>query len=127
MTRINSGIPPRMLPGLQLLAEHREIKRIPNLVASGKANLDDIPKQFTLGTGHVKFFYDKLGYLFERYKELHYECLRRDYDVMDFCGAWDAPTIPNNTFSDWEPTPEAVTLILERFREKGIQLLPYEI
>jgi hypothetical protein len=32
MTRINTGIPPKELTDKHLLAEHREIKRIPNCI-----------------------------------------------------------------------------------------------
>ena len=32
MTRINAGIPPKKLTNRHLLAEHREIKRIPNVI-----------------------------------------------------------------------------------------------
>ena len=59
MTRINVGIPPADLNGRHLIAEHREIKRIPNLVNRGRYSLDNQPKLFKLGKGHVKFFYDK--------------------------------------------------------------------
>ena len=61
MTRVNTGISPFELPTKLLLAELREIKRIPNLVKSGKFSLIGQPPEFTLGKGHVKFFYDKLG------------------------------------------------------------------
>ena len=67
MTRINVGIPPIELVNKHLLAEHREIKRIPNCVAKGKYNMDGIPERFKLGKGHVKFFYNKLLYLKKRY------------------------------------------------------------
>ena len=46
MTRINVGIPPEELTDKHLLAEHREIKRIPNCIAKGKYNMDGIPKRF---------------------------------------------------------------------------------
>ena len=60
MTRINAGILPKDLTSKHLIAEHREIKRIPNCVGKGKYNMDNIPDKFKLGTGHVKFFYNKL-------------------------------------------------------------------
>ena len=63
MTRINVGIPPAELTDKHLLAEHREIKRIPNCIAKGKYNMEGIPDKFKLGKGHVKFFYNKLEYL----------------------------------------------------------------
>ena len=74
MTRINVGIPPAELNGRHLIAEHREIKRIPNLVNRGRYSLDNQPDTFKLGKGHVKFFYDKLLYLKRRYDSLFDEC-----------------------------------------------------
>ena len=74
MTRINCGIPVEELCDKHLMAEHREIKRIPNCVKRGRYNLENQPELFTLGKGHVKFFYDKLGYLKKRYIEIHNEC-----------------------------------------------------
>lgn len=47
MTRINVAIPAKELTTRHLIAEHREIKRIPNMVSSGKAKIIDIPKEFT--------------------------------------------------------------------------------
>ncbi len=70
MTRINCGIPPYILTSKHLLAEHRELKRIPNCIKKGKFTLDNIPDNFKLGTGHVKFFYNKLKYLHKRYVKI---------------------------------------------------------
>ena len=38
MTRINVGVDPSELNVKMLIAEHREIKRIPNLIKIGKYN-----------------------------------------------------------------------------------------
>ena len=54
MTRINCGIPPAELTNKHLIAEHREIKRIPNCVIKGKYSLTGQPDSFKLGAGHVK-------------------------------------------------------------------------
>ncbi|NJO65836.1 MAG: hypothetical protein HC836_49530 [Richelia sp. RM2_1_2] len=51
MTRINANISPKLLHYKHLLAESREIKRIPNAVKNGRVKLIDIPKKFTLGKG----------------------------------------------------------------------------
>ena len=83
MTRINSGIPSAELLDMHLLAEHREIKRIPNCIKKGRYCLTGIPSKFKMGTGHVKFFYDKLKYLHERYIELHRDCLLYTSDAAD--------------------------------------------
>lgn len=62
MTRINVGVDPSELNTKMLIAEHREIKRIPNVIKSGRYSLTNQPKKFTLGTGHVKFFYYAWGF-----------------------------------------------------------------
>lgn len=112
MTRINVGIPPSELNGQMLIAEHREIKRIPNMVKSGKAKIVNIPPKFTLGTGHVKFFYDKLKYLRTRYIQIYNECIKRGYNVQSFLSAFD--DIPDSLFNDYIPTATDIRTIRER-------------
>ena len=116
MTRINVGYPVAKLTGKHLIAEHREIKRIPNTVRSGRAVIKDLPPVFTLGTGHVKFFYDKLGYLLERYKELYAECKRRGYQVQNYESAWQG--IPEHLMGDYKGTDEDFQLIVDRINSK---------
>lgn len=119
MTRINVGIPPKELSRQHLIAEHREIKRIPNVVSKGKFNLKGQPSQFKLGIGHVKFFYTRLGYLKERYEELYSECRRRGYDVSYYGDAWDG--VPNHLMGHYQSTEHDVEIIKERInlRNKG--------
>ena len=116
MTRINVGVPPMELCDKHLMAEAREIKRIPNCVAKGKYDLKGQPKEFTLGTGHVKFFYDKLGYLFTRYEELYTECISRGFNVEYYGDAWN--DIPKNLMGHYEPTDEDRAIIRERINER---------
>ena len=116
MTRINAGIPAKRLTGKHLIAEHREIKRIPNVIAKGKYNMKGQPKDFTLGTGHVKFFYDKLGYLKQRYEELYKECINRGYNVQYYGEAWDS--IPSELMGQYKPTQQAIEIIMERLTSK---------
>lgn len=116
MTRINVAISPRTLTNRHLMAEHREIKRIPNMVASGRAKIVDIPKQFTLGTGHVKFFYNKLEYLRKRYEELHEECKNRGFNVTYYGQAWDG--IPKHLMNDYQPTQQDKEIIEQRIKER---------
>lgn len=121
MTRINIGIPPKDLHQKHLIAEHREIKRIPNAIREGRANLSGIPAKFTLGTGHVKFFYNKLGYLQSRYKSIYLECIKRGFNVQDYSAAW--LNIPDNLMGDWQPTEEDISLIKQRLIEKDSNYL----
>ena len=116
MTRINSGVKPQELSGKHLIAEHREIKRIPNLVKSRLPKIQNLPKNFCLGTGHVQFFYDKLGYLLDRYIQIRTECIRRGYNVTNYESAWD--DVPLEYMGHWKETRNARQLILARIKEK---------
>lgn len=82
MTRVNV-VPVTELCDQHLLAEHREITRIPNFVCKndGQVKLPDVNATYCLGTGHVVFFRDKLGWLFDRYDDLYNECVRRGFNV----------------------------------------------
>ena len=80
MTRINLA-PAEELMDQHLFAEFREIKMIPKSLARSLharrshadpvlAVLARVPRQFTLGTGHVSFFYGKGTYLYWRFAAL---------------------------------------------------------
>lgn len=116
MTRINCGIPPAELSDKHIIAEHREIKRIPNLVKKGRYSMKGQPAEFTLGTGHVKFFYDKLGYLLERYKQLYDECVKRGFNVSNYASAWD--DVPDVMMGSYSPTQRDIDLIRNRIEER---------
>jgi deoxyribonuclease (pyrimidine dimer) len=120
MTRINTGIRAKELPDKLLLAELREIKRIPNVIRQGKYNMNGQPEEFTLGTGHVKFFYDKLEYLLNRYNELRWEALYRGFNVSDWSDAWNG--VPNELMNDYDETSRDRELLIERIKEKGFEL-----
>ena len=116
MTRINVGIPPSELTDKHLLAEHREIKRIPNCIAKGKYNMEGIPDTFKLGTGHVKFFYDKLYYLLMRYMKLYVECKNRGFNVQYYAEAWKG--LPKELMNNYQPTYMDRKIVKQRINEK---------
>lgn len=116
MTRINVGVSPKELMNKHLLAEHREIKRIPNLIQKGRFRLENVPREFTLGKGHVAFFYNKLEFLKERYQEIHEECLRRGFNVQDYSESWKG--IPSALMGKYIPTEKDRQIILQRIEEK---------
>jgi hypothetical protein len=119
MTRINVGIAPARLPTKLLIAEHREITRIPNAVTSGRARLDQPPvDEFRLGPGHVRFFYTRLGYLADRYQLILTECRHRGYDVTDKTSAFEG--VDRGTA--YVPSERDRGLILKRFAERGYEL-----
>jgi deoxyribonuclease (pyrimidine dimer) len=116
MTRINCGIPVKLLSDKHLLAEHREIKRIPNCIKSGRYNLNGIPDKFTLGTGHVKFFYNKLFYLKIRYMDLYNECKARGFNITFYIDAFT--DLPFKLDRDYIPTLEDKKIVVQRLLEK---------
>lgn len=116
MTRINCGIPPAELHDKHLLAEHREIVRIPNTIKSGKAKVEDLPETFRLGTGHVKFFYNKLKYLHCRYCDIYLECINRGFNVQDFSKSFDE--LPVHLYNNYRPTEYDRKIVRQRIKER---------
>lgn len=116
MTRINAGIPVKQLTDKHLMAEHRELKRIPNVVSRGRYNLKTAPKEFTLGKGHVSFFYDKLGYLKERYIELYNECRARGFNVQNYVNSWN--DVPIELMGSYTPTDRDRQIVAERIADR---------
>ena len=121
MTRINVGIDPTELPTKLLLAEHRELKRIPNMVRENRVNLTGIPARFTLGTGHVKFFYNKLGYLKDRYHKIYNECVARKCNVQYYGASFEG--IPENLMSEYHPSSADREILIERIHLRGFKLM----
>ena len=115
MTRVNLDYPVRKLTTKHLIAEHREIKQIPNQVKTGKVKVKHIDS-FRLGTGHVHFFTDRLGYLLKRYQEVYRECIKRGFNVQDYSSAW--ADVPQELMNDYEPTKEDCKLIENRISER---------
>lgn len=126
MTRINI-VPVEELHRQHLLAEYREIARLPgNLHASLNRkskpfSVTEIPSKYTLGTGHVKFFFNKFGYLKKRFEQLVSEMERRGYNAnFKDSSIFD---VGNRWMGDYQPTEEALLVnrqrILDRLRGKN--------
>ena len=115
MTRINL-IPPTELCDQHLLAEHRELTRIPNAVAKGKFHLKGQPEEYKLGEGHVRFFFNKMAFLKRRYDELHTECKARGFRVKYI---WPE-TLPSSPelWLDYQPTDAALEINRQRIQER---------
>ena len=82
MTRINV-VPVSELTNKHLVAENHEIARVYNLARKAQQGVlrgsKKLPLYYTMGTGHVMFFYNKLGFISERYLALNEEMRRRWY------------------------------------------------
>ena len=111
MTRINC-IPVEMLLDQHLFAEYREIFRVSTL-AKPLLNYGS----YCLGSGHVKFFYNKGLYLQQRAEQLYVECRDRGYNVQYWQYKLHAKGLNNN----WEPTKEDKITCLFRLTEKQVQ------
>jgi len=122
MTRINC-VPVEELTDKHLGAEYRELPRlfgqIQKAIERGESPDDPRnPKEYKLGKGHTRFFYDKLQWLRYRHEQLVNECKIRGR-IVNFPVVpkyiWD---IPNEWWQDWEPTPEAMELNRQRIQER---------
>ncbi len=78
------------------------------------------PEVYTLGKGHILFFYTRLGYLARRHADLVQEMKRRGYKPS-FHGVKreDHPSIPDEYWGDWTPTPNALLLNRARIEERS--------
>lgn len=121
MTRINLT-PVSELSDQHLMAEYRELPRVFGAVRERLAKghkFDDIPSDFRLGTGHVKFFYDKIGFLFLRQNDIIFECLKRGIKIANT--HVDVADIPFRLMNNFIPSETDVALSQARLDEKIAQ------
>lgn len=119
MTRINSAINVEYLTDEHLLAEHREIKRLPTVFikALSSGALSRIPSDFRLGTGHVTFFLNKQLFLYKRYLRIYTECRARGFDVENYEPNWltiRELLIKQGCWQDYKPTDIELALLKDR-------------
>jgi len=121
MTRINL-VDPTELHQKHLVAEYKEIVRV--FALSRKAQFDvmrgkrDLPTEYTLGTGHVLFFYNKLGFILTRYKQLTQEMIRRGYSPNPIAESELMLKIDKKMFGDYIPTEKAISINRQRIQER---------
>lgn len=138
MTRINV-VDPSELADSHLLAEYRELPRVfalaedalfrvahtiadreldipPARMASVAADRvrTSAPSAYTLGAGHVRFFYSRTGYLSRRQSAIIAECLRRGFNLTHRTAPPPVPGLDD----DWTPTPEAIEINRARIAER---------
>lgn len=114
MTRVNSAINVKCLTDEHLLAEHREIIRLPSYYKACIGRDVKVPDTFRLGRGHVKFFLYKQGFLRKRYREIFYECLLRGFEVTYFGDSW----LGIDRLDDYCPTDAERLLLVDRISER---------
>ena len=119
MTRINV-VDPATLSRQHLVAEYRELPRIFALSYAAQQRGEDPathPQEYTLGKGHVKFFYTRLGWLTKRFHALVAEMLKRGYNPT----YQTTPEFAHKAdwMQDWEPTADAVRINTDRINERN--------
>lgn len=72
----------------------------------------------TNGTGHVKFFYDKLGFILKRYHMLGDELTSRGYNVKPLSEKALTEGLDAFWMGSYEPTKEALKINRERIQER---------
>lgn len=116
MTRINL-VSVQELVNLHLLAEYRELPRVFAQAAQARDGWRKRqPAQYTMGKGHVLFFYDRLLYLAKRHKQLVKELKRRGYEPkFQNCliAQWRHKT-DAKLWRNYRPTDDALTINRER-------------
>lgn len=123
MTRINV-VPVEELVGPHLVAEYRELPRI--FALAHAAHTKSIkwqtrqPEAYTLGRGHVLFFYNKLAWLAVRQNQLVAEMKRRGYEpkFVDCLAKQWRSLIPSEYWQYYDPTDEARAINRERINTR---------
>lgn len=117
MTRINL-VDPQTLTDQHLIAEYRELPRVFTLALKAYGKPVKIPANYVLGTGHVKFFYNKLQFLHKRQLSLIAECKRRGFKIshenVDVL-------FPQTWYNDFIPSEQDIKLSQSRLDEKIAQ------
>mgnify|MGYP001440366857 CR=1 FL=1 len=122
MTRINL-VSPSELSDQHLIAEYREIFMVGSALQRSLKSPKwhktkcTLPNQFTLNTGHVKFFYNKGKYLNKRYLDLIAEMKRRGMNP-DPNRNFKKEQWPSELYKDWEPNSKDIELVRERIAHK---------
>lgn len=122
MTRVNC-VPVSELTDRELGAEYRELPRVVGLVRRAIRRGETVEAlahlRYTMGEGHVRFFYPRLGYLEARHRELVAECRRRGRVVRFATLGLDG--IPLAWQGHWKPDAEALAVNWERLMLRRAQ------
>ena len=124
MTRVNL-VQPQDLADQHAFAEWRELKMVPVKVRAMLKKTDQLHrvkltalsvKNYTMGEGHVKFFYDKLMYLKWRYDVLDKELRARGFkiEVHDSESIFFKDIDPLLSITHWFPEKKDIEVNIQR-------------
>ena len=116
MARVNVGINPKYLSDQHLLAEAVEILMVVGSLRKQKFVLKKpTPKEFKLGTGHIRFFWDKILFLNRRLILVKNEIVRRGMQTKHQINISE---IPSQLLNDWNPNDNDFSLLKERISDR---------
>lgn len=112
MARVNVGVNPKYLSDQHLMAEAVEILMVVGSLKKQKFTLKKpTPKYFKLGTGHIRFFWDKILFLHRRLnlikKEIELRGMQSNHQI-------NLAEIPPQFINDWSPSENDLSLLKER-------------
>lgn len=120
MTRINV-IDPTQLTDQHLMAEYRELPMVMGSLRRSLIAKNGMPEpgaEYTLNKGHVKFFYNKGGWLKRRYAALIVELIERGFQ-LDPARKADFTVFHDNALDGgWTPDQAALEINRARIRER---------
>jgi len=120
MVRINL-INPKFLADQHLIAEYKEILMLLGYVRKHpKTNLNKIPKEYKLGSGHILFFKNKLIYLKKRFELIKKEMNKRKFKTTKEISL---KNIDDKLKYNWKPSQKDKKIIKQRLTWK-INLKP---
>lgn len=124
MTRINL-IPPSELHPRHLVAEYRELPRVFALIRANDEKrargerVEPIPPRYTMGRGHVRFFYDKAFWLWNRQAKLVQEMRIRGYKPQHEAGLSLLRGIDlTRQRTNWMPDLDEIRINRERIAQR---------
>jgi hypothetical protein len=111
-----------MLTNRHLVAEWRELLRMPRFALKYDEPPKDMPERFTLGKGHMKSLLPHMQHLWFRQWDLGEEMEARDFKVdrNKARQTWDNYLInrPNWQLKRYMPNPRDFNLVLTRLKER---------
>ncbi len=122
MTRINC-VPAKELTREHLIAEYRELPRLFGMMKKyqdkGMVPADiTIPKEYCLGTGHMKFFVNKGSWLFARQLQLISEMQFRGYKPTFTDPSQLLTGIKVHWLKNWNPSDCDIKINRQRINQR---------
>jgi deoxyribonuclease (pyrimidine dimer) len=113
MVRINL-VNPRHLADQHLVAEYNEMLMLVGYVRRHPL-CNGIPPRYTLGTGHIRFFKDKLGYIHQRFIRVKREMELRGFQPKK---ELDLTLFAEGNKNIWRPRARDYVIIRQRLLQK---------